>query len=122
MQFIFFFTLREAFRVKPRGLMLIFNEKFWDMVVYLVKEDFLKILPSYFRLMVIQKNFPVYQFEFFIQIFPVSPFIVMTEPFHLLFPFDFFSNAKSYGIMVRNAEPFCVNNFQIFQIASRCCE
>ena len=27
MQFIFFFTLREAFRVKPRGLMLIFNKK-----------------------------------------------------------------------------------------------
>ena len=111
MQFIFFFTLREAFRVKPRGLMLIFNKKFWDMVVYLVKEDFFKILPSYFRLMVIQKNFPVYQFEFFIQIFPASPFIVITEPFHLLFPFDFFSNAKSYGIMVRNAESFCVNNF-----------
>ena len=64
--------------------------------------------------MVIQKNFPFYQFEFFIQVFPVSPFIVITEPFHLLFPFDFFSNAKSYGIMVRNAE--------IFQIASRCCE
>ena len=111
MQFIFFFTLREAFRVKPRGLVLIFNNKFRDMVVYLTKEDFPKFLPSYFRLMVVQKNFPVYQFEFFIQLFPVSFFIVITEPFRVQFPFNFFSNTKSYGIMVRNAIPVCVNNF-----------